>query len=265
MSESQIPAIASVAPRSKARSATGTSSPAGANRIAPSSGSGGASVAAPMESTPRTGEFLVVLAAGENVYPLAHVQRDLRGDVGAATEAVNTQPTADGHVGGSPGPVADDPGAQQRRCMLVVHGHRQPVGESFIDDTEVGVATVAIPAGEGRRAAQILRTPPAIRTGAVNRAQPRHADPFTDRERTRVRTQGFDASNDLVSRGDPGPAGRQVALGEMQVGAAHATARDPDEDVGRSRLGPIALDPAERPFIDRPRSVDYPGLHQHAP
>src|SRR4029077_10526771 len=137
---------------------------------------------------------------------------------------VNTQATADGHVGGSPGPGADDTGAQTPRCMLVVHGHRQPVGESFVDNTEVGVATVAIPAGEGRRATQILRTTSAIRTGAVNRAQPRHADSFTDREPTRVRTQSLDASNYLVSRGDAWSAGRQVALGEMQVGAAHATA-----------------------------------------
>ena len=39
-----MPATASVPPRSSARSATGTSSPAGANRIAESSGSGGPAV-----------------------------------------------------------------------------------------------------------------------------------------------------------------------------------------------------------------------------
>ena len=47
-----MPAIASVPPWSSARSATGTSSPAGANRIAESSGSGGAASAGPAEAAP---------------------------------------------------------------------------------------------------------------------------------------------------------------------------------------------------------------------
>ena len=47
-----MPATASVPPWSRARSATGTSSPAGANSTAESSGSGGPAAGGPAEAAP---------------------------------------------------------------------------------------------------------------------------------------------------------------------------------------------------------------------
>jgi hypothetical protein len=206
-----------------------------------------------------------VLAAGENVHTQPQVQRDLRGDMSAPAEAVDTEPTANRHLGAPEGSVPDDARAQQRRRVLVVHGGRKAVGESFVDDAKVGVATVAIPSGECRLDAEVLGAAPAIGAAAVDRAQPRHADPVADREPTGSRPERLDLSHDLVSRSDTGPARGQVTLGEMQVGAAHAATRDPDQDVGRRRLRPITIDSPKRPGIDRPRSVDHPGPHQLLP
>ena len=98
MSLDQIPAMASVPPRSSARSATGTSSPAGAKRIAPSSGSGGASVGpADRVDTELAGQRLVVLAPGQDVHPQTLRQRDLSGQVRATAESVDPEPSTGWH------------------------------------------------------------------------------------------------------------------------------------------------------------------------
>ena len=87
--------MASVPPRSSARSATGTSSPAGANRMAASSGSGGASSAPPADAQPSSrARRRASVAAGEHVHGGALVQRDLGGEVRRAAEAVDAEPAA---------------------------------------------------------------------------------------------------------------------------------------------------------------------------
>ena len=60
-------------------------------------------------------------------------------------------------------------------------------------------------------------------------------------KRVACRADRVDDADDLVAGHDVGPPGRQVALGEVQVGAAHAAHRDADPDLARAglRLGPL--------------------------
>ena len=92
MSVRWMPATASVPPRSSARSATGTSSPAGANRIAASSGSGGAASAAPGRGRARAAAPAAGLRrAGQHVHRGPLGERDLRGEVRGRAEAVDAR------------------------------------------------------------------------------------------------------------------------------------------------------------------------------
>ena len=152
-----MPATARVPPRSSARSATGTSSPAGANRIAPSSGSGGCAVGrAHRVDAELGGQAPVALAAGQHVHAQPLSQRDLGGEVCAAAEPVDAEPAAGRHRRAVQRAVADDAGAQQRRGLLVVDGVGQPIGERLVDHAGIGVAAVEVPAGEPRVLAEVL-------------------------------------------------------------------------------------------------------------
>src|SRR3989304_2160932 len=95
MSLMWMPAQTTVPPGSTARRATGTSSPAGANRIAASGGSGGASPGAPGPSAPRArGDRLALAVAGtcESEDAPALVDRELGDDVCGRAEAVEAEP-----------------------------------------------------------------------------------------------------------------------------------------------------------------------------
>jgi hypothetical protein len=109
-------------------------------------------------------------------------QRQLRRQVRRRAEAVDAEPARWRQLAEPQGPVADDPGAQQGRRVHVVVALRQPVGEPFVDEAELGVSTVGVPAGEQRRAAEVLLTVPAEPAAAAGSAEPGHADPVAARE-----------------------------------------------------------------------------------
>src|SRR6478735_6330519 len=149
MSDSQIPATARVPPRSRADSAVGTSSPAG---------------------------------AGQHVDPHPQVQGDLRGEVGAAAEPVDAEPAAWCDAAAAQRAIADDPGTQQGCGVLVVERVRQAVDVRLVGDTRVRIPAVEIPSGELRRAAEVLVTTTAVETAAIGASQPRHTDAVSDPE-----------------------------------------------------------------------------------
>ena len=120
-----MPALMTGAPLALARSAAGISGPTGAKTIAPSSSSGGVSPEAP---GPLGAELarerlpLLVALAGEGEDPPALVDGDLAEDVGGGAEAVEADPL--GVADQAQRPVADQPGAEQRRRLLVRIGVR---------------------------------------------------------------------------------------------------------------------------------------------
>ena len=186
---------------------------------------------------------------------------DLGGDVGRAAEAVDAEPAARWHRGPAQRTEPDDPGAQERCHMLVVEAVGEPVGVALVDNRVVGIATVRVPAGETGVEAQVLVTSEAEPAGATGPPQPRDADALARCEPRRARAEPVDDAHDLVTGDHLRPMRWQVALGEMQVGAAHAADRhaDPQLTRGRFRSGP--LDERQRPLVDRARLLHDPRLH----
>ena len=126
-----IPAHTTTPPGAVARSAAGTSSPAGAKMIAASSGSGPSAIASPAHSAPSdiaSSCASCVVGAREREHAAALVHGDLADDVRGGAEPVQAEPLA---VAGEPQrAVADQPAAQQRRDLEVAHGRRAGRGRS---------------------------------------------------------------------------------------------------------------------------------------
>ena len=159
-------------------------------------------------------------------------QRDLRGDVCAAAEPVDAQPSAGGQVGPQQRAIADDAGAQQRRQLDVGVPRWQRVRESGWDRGEFGVAAVGVPAGVARLRAEILLAAHTELALPAGMAQPGDADTIADLEiAAGVRAHRDDLANDFVSGHDGGPVHRQVAFGDVQVGAAHAAGVHGDKEL----------------------------------
>ena len=87
--------------------------------------------------------------------------------------------------------------------------------------------------------------------------QPRHADAVADGERLRSRlaarrdelragAERHDLADDLMAGDDGRAVRRQLALQDVQVGAAHAAGQHPQEDLARTRVGHRELDKPER-------------------
>ncbi len=130
------------------------------------------------------------------------------------------------------------------------------VGVALVDDGQLGVAAVGVPSGERRVDAEVLVAAPAEPAPAARVAQPGDADPLADVEPRRSRPASLDGADDLVAGHDPWPVRREVALGEVQVGAADAaretrTRISPRPGCGSARApnrsGPPAIGPAARP------------------
>ena len=118
---------------------------------------------------PREGEDLAAL-----------IPRHLRHDMGRGAEAIDAEARrVAGHLQRA---VADQPGAEQRRCFGVAVAFRQMEAVARVGDRVRGVAAVDLVAGEARAVAEIFAAVAAIGAGAVGPAEPRHADAVADGE-----------------------------------------------------------------------------------
>jgi hypothetical protein len=145
--------------------------------------------------------------------------------------------------------------------VLVVNSRRKRVRERLVDQAEVGIAAITIPAGEGWRDAQVLRAAATESAAAVGAPEPSDADPITKRKPACPIAQGIDDSNYLVARGDAWMLGEQVPLGQVQIGAADAAAVDLDADLPGKRGWHPAFHAPQRFILDRPRFMYGPGVH----
>src|SRR3972149_2534639 len=135
MSLMWMPAQTTVPPGSTARRATGTSSPAGANRIAASSGSGGASPPAPAHPAPPRGG-----APGE-APSAAQVLT-----VGEAETTSAARPAEPGHAEALPGreaPFTRPPCFDHADDLVAGHHGPAQVGKLSVDDVQVRAAHAA--------------------------------------------------------------------------------------------------------------------------
>ena len=110
----------------------------------------------------------------------------------------------------------------------------------------LGEAAVHVPAGEQRVLAEVLAAAAAEAAGLVGLVQPRHADAVARGERRRARlaarrdelgarAERHDLADDLVAGHDGRAVRRQLALQDVQVGAAHAAGQHPQQHLARAR------------------------------
>ena len=96
--------------------------------------------------------------------------------------------------------------------MLIVDSGWKRVPECLVDEAEVCVAAITIPAGEGRCNAQILGPAATEFAAAIGASEPSDPDPVTQRKTAYAVPEGFDNADHLVAGCDVGMLGRQVAL-----------------------------------------------------
>ena len=231
-----MPAIASVPPRSSASSATGTSVPTGAKRMAASSGSGGASAeptadAAPSSSASRRASS----EPRHDVHRRPLVQGDLRREVCRRAKAVDAEPAARRQRRAAQRPVADDPGAQQRGRLLVGEGGRQHVRVRLGDDRVLGEPTVGVPTGETRRDAKVLGAVRAKTAHPAGMPQPCDPDPLAEPEASRALAKLVHEPHHLMTGDDSKCPRCQFALGQVEIRPTDATSTDPYPDLSGPR------------------------------
>ena len=252
-----MPAAITRPPFRTARSAAGISEPTGAKMIAASSGSGGGLSESPTHSAPKPrGEVLrlAVAGPGEGEDALALVAGDLRHDVRRGAEAVDAEGL--GRARHAMRAVADQPGAEERRGIGIAVAVRDAEAVAVVGEDEVLVAAVEMAAGEARVVAEILLAGMAEAAAAAGAAEPGNADPLADGEAMGAVAHPRHLADDLVPRDHRMAAHRQLAVDEVEVGAADAAGEHPQEQLGRPGLG-------NRPFLE-PETLSRPTAH-HCP
>uniref|UniRef100_A0A0U1PBP6 Uncharacterized protein n=1 Tax=Mizugakiibacter sediminis TaxID=1475481 RepID=A0A0U1PBP6_9GAMM len=251
MSLMWMPAQTTVPPLAVAASAAGTSAPSGANRIAASSGSGGAASDAPR---PHGAQFARerlrggIAGARERIHLAALVARQLRDDVRGGAEAVQPEPAR--VAGEAQRAVADQAGAEQRRGFGVAVLRGQGEAVARVGERVLGVAAVELIAGEARLLAQVLAAAAAVGANAAGPAQPRHADALAFAEALDARAARHHRADDLVAGDQLRLRLRQLAVDHVQIGAADRAGVHADQQLLRTRLGP------------RPRLRDQGGVRR---
>ena len=180
---------------------------------------------------------------------------------GGGSAAPPAEAAARGKLRQAQRPVADDPGAEEGGELVPRQPRRQGVGERFRHRCVLRIAAVCVPAREGGGQAEVL---PALDTepaGPVGPAQPGDAHARSHLESGGARPQGVDGSDDLVPGDRVGAVRWEVALGEVQVGTAHAAVRDPDPKLARPGHRHGALHEAKGVAVDGTGGGDDPGPH----
>ena len=167
-------------------------------------------------------EFLVPRVAGGCVHFHVPVQGHLDGNVGGSAKSVEAQLAAWLDLGEAERAKPDDPGAEQRGCLLVRKLLGDGVDKVFWCNSILRVAAVHGIASEGGVVTKIFRARAAEFAGAVGVMQP--GDPYScaDGKPPSSRAEFLDHANDLVSRDYRRFLRNQFPFNDMQVGPADA-------------------------------------------
>jgi len=134
--------------------------------------------------------------------------------------------------------------AQKGQLLLVDAMHKAvqdgvDVKLVMAGDGQFGVTAVDLVTGEAGLVAQVFGAAPAVLAVAAAMPQPRNADAFADLEAVHSRTQCLHPADDFVTRNDGQFGFGQIAVDDVQIGAADAAGRYPDLHLSgsRQRLG----------------------------
>src|SRR5512132_1792442 len=167
---------------------------------------------------------------------------DLGDDVGRRAEAVQAEARS---IAREPQrSKADQPCTQERRRRDVVIGLRRCMAEPLVGDDVLGIAAVAVEAGELRVIAEVLAARAAVAALAVGPAEPGNTDPLP---------APFYPTYDLMPEHERQLRVGQLAVDDMKVRAADSAGADADEQLARAGLGHREIQLLERP----------PGLSEH--
>ena len=158
--------------------------------------------------------------------------------------------------------VADDSRAQEGSGLDVAEDGWKGIGVLLFDDDVLGVTAVDVPSREPGRDAEVLACARAEPAHSAGVGEPRDADAITLGEAARARTEAVDDPDDFVAGRDAGTARREVALGEVQVGATDPAGEHSYSDLQPSGSGDRPVDEYEGMIVDRTGLVDDPGSHR---
>ena len=193
---------------------------------------------------------------GEHAPPLPAT--DLGDDVPSGAEAINAdRPPVSGELERAP---ADQARAEQRRRRDRVEVLGKRKDEVRVGDRMGREPAVPGVAGEERRIAQIFTSAAAIGASPVGVAEPSHADARAKLEADPCADR-VDAADNLMARHDGQLGVGQLAVDDMEVGAADTASLDPHANLtgsGRWVSPLLHHEPFVRPMQDH-------GAHRSAP
>ena len=212
----------------------------------------------------REGPLLLAWRPGPDVDLAAPVPGDLERQQRRRPEAEQPEPAAGLDPRHLQRAVADHPAAQERRRGQVVEAVGQAQGEVGPDRHPRRVATVAVPAGEPGIRAQVLAARPAEGADAAGRGEPGDAGPVADAPAGGLGAHRDDPAHRLVSGHDRQPPGGEIALRQLEVGAADRAGGNRQHDLVRRRPGIGAIDRHEGAARRRRRRPQLQRVHRAA-
>src|SRR5207245_2856516 len=107
--------------------------------------------------------------------------------------------------------------------------------KAFVGHAKLGITPVDVIAGEARLDAKVLETAAAESAALVDRAKPGDPDAVTVREPLRALARCLQPTDDHVADHEREFGLVQFTVHDVEVGAAHRTDRDTDEDLAATR------------------------------
>ena len=189
---------------------------------------------------------LLRLGSRADVHAAPPVHGDLDREARRGAEAEQPEATSRLDPADPERAVADHAAAQERRGGEVVDRRGQPHDHVGPGRRVLGVAAVAIPAGEGRGRAEVLAALPAPRARSVGAGEPRDPRPVADAPARGSGAELLDVAHDLVPGNHGQASRREIALGQLQVGATDAAGGDAQQQLSGARHGPRQVARHER-------------------
>ena len=163
------------------------------------------------------------------------MRRHLADDVRRGPEAIEADPRA--VAASAKRAVADQPSTQQWRHVnrIWIRGERQ--AEALVGDRALGEAAIDVVAREARSLAEVLAVRAAVAAFPVGPPQPRDPDAGAEREAFRPLPRLDHLADDLVAEDERELRLVEVAVGDVEVGAADAAGDYAHGDLPPAGLG----------------------------